>query len=86
MQFAQYWNRGSASKALSCSTYYPNISGLERGITRCFQERVGQFLSQITDEPQLTGYTAIRKTDSYSLVDMIKIVSFSRDRHLSANP
>ncbi len=28
----------------------------------------------------------IRKTDSNSLVDMIKIVSFSRDRHLSVSP
>ena len=51
-----------------------------------FKKGLDSFLSQIPDEPQLAGYTAIRKTDSNSLVDMIKIVSFSRDRHPSVNP
>ena len=51
-----------------------------------FKKGLDSFLSQIPDEPQLTGYTAIRKTDSNTLFDMIKIVSFSRDRNLSVNP
>ncbi len=43
-----------------------------------FKKGLDSFLSQIPDEPQILGYTSIRKTDSNSMVDMIKIGSFKR--------
>ncbi len=60
-----------------------DLSGVSLDI---FKKGIDDFLSKIPDEPQLIGYTAMRKADSNSLVDMIKIGSFSRDRHLSVNP
>ena len=66
-------------------TFIRNIQGVSVDI---FKNKLDSFLIQVPDEPQINGYTANRRADSNSIIDMVKIRdnTFSRDWHSSANP
>ena len=48
-----------------------------RNLTNCpkekFKSELDMFLKLIPDEPQIPGYTSIRRADTNSIVDMIKV-------------
>ena len=46
-----------------------NITGV--GVEK-FKDELDSFLQQVPDEPQIMGYTAMRRADSNSLIDMVK--------------
>ena len=47
-----------------------------------FKRKLDRFLRTVPDEPQIPGYTAMRRADSNSLLDMVKVsaVSIPGDR------
>ena len=50
-----------------------------RNTTGCsvdiFKNKLAKFLKTVPDEPQIAGYTAYRRADSNSLIDMHKLVN-----------
>ena len=54
-----------------------NITGVD---VVDFKDKLDCFLKQIPDEPQIVGYTAIRRADSNSNIDMVKSRPFYNKR------
>ena len=54
-----------------------NIRNIKNCTKEKFKSKLDSFLKQIPDEPQIPGYTASRRADSNSILDMIKFVGQS---------
>jgi len=92
---AQIQNQRQASLAIHGSRLF-NCLPLEiRMLTNCstesFKRRLDSFLMTVPDEPQLPGYTAFRRAESNSLLDMVlhtspqNTVETMEDRRTSSN-
>ena len=55
------------------NTLPPEIRNLTGCTTDSFKRRLDKYLSTIPDEPQIPGYTAQRRADSNSLLDMTRV-------------
>ena len=49
--------------------YVRNITGVDVDV---FKRKLDSFLQQVPDEPQIIGYTANRRADTNSIIDMVK--------------
>ena len=51
-----------------------------------FKDKLDEFLQTIPDEPQIIGYTAIRRADSNSIIDMVKLRPSAQGLAYTADP
>jgi hypothetical protein len=61
-----------ASKLFNCLP--ESVRKLEGCSTECFKAQLDKFLKKVPDEPQIQGYTAMRRADSNSLLHMISLI------------
>ena len=57
------------------NTLPPEICNLTNLSVDCFKRRLDKYLRLIPDEPQIPGYTAQRRAESNSLLDMIRLAT-----------
>ena len=70
-----------ASLAVHGQKLFNTLPSWLRNITRCsvdsFKRRLDRYLSTVPDEPQIPGYTAMRRAESNSLLDMTRLATAS---------
>ena len=68
----------SKSLTVHGARLFNSIPRYLRDMTNCSKERfksaLDPYLKEIPDEPQIPGYTALRRAESNSLQEMLKIV------------
>ena len=66
-----------ASLAVKGPQLFNSIPADLRNLSNCsvdiFKRALDKFLAEVPDEPLIPGYTAMRRADSNSLVDMISV-------------
>ena len=78
VQRSPYQELRNASLAVQGVKLFNSIPKYLRNLTGCSKEKfkysLNKFLCQVPDEPQIPGYTACRRTESNSLLKMVKFV------------
>ena len=69
---ARYASLGYRSPCLF-NTIPADLRNLTNVLVDKFKKELDKFLSMVTDEPQIPGYTTYRRADTNSIVDMVKL-------------
>lgn len=72
-----------ASFAVHAPRLFNSLPATLRNMTRCsldaFKRKLDRFLTTVPDEPQMTGYTAMRRADSNSVIHMTQYATAQLD-------